>query len=152
MLSPLMPSWERLHPARVRGVAYVASTLAVAVPFLVDVLLSPAVSAPHSPAPLSMVAVNAGVDTALVVAAMAILGRFYGLGLGAVLVVANIALQSWQFTAGFALRRYAADVAPLVPGQDHVALIAVLLGLCSLFAWSWTGGQGFAQSLRGSRL
>jgi hypothetical protein len=136
----------------VRGVAYVASTLAVAVPFLVGVLLSPAVSAPHSPAPLSMVAVNAGVDTALVVAAMAILGRFYGLGLGAVLVVANIALQSWQFTAGFALRRYAADVASLVPGQDHVALIAVLLGLCSLFAWSWTGGQGFAQSLRGSRL
>ena len=81
MLAPLMPTWERLNLARVRWRALAAGTGVLMLPFLLDLLLT--IPGSHgAQSLLRLAACNGLVDASLIMLGIALLGRFYGLGLG----------------------------------------------------------------------
>lgn len=143
LLAPLMSSWERLNPWRMRPRALASAITLLAVPFACGYALSDAVSSPSTISPLSLVIVNAMIDVGLWLLGMALLGTYYGMGLGLVAVILNMACQGKQTMAlHCALRVYPDEVASLLSGQHLLPVITVLLLLAALCLWSWTGGRG----------
>lgn len=145
MLAPLMPTWERLNLARVRWRALAAGTGVLMLPFLLSLLLT--IPSSHGdPANaqslLRLAACNGLVDASLVMLGIALLGRFYGLGLGVGLAVINIASQGMQVGMGLTLRLYPEDIKPPVPGQGIWPAIATVLTVFAVILWAVTGGRG----------
>ena len=145
MLAPLMPTWERLNLARVRWRALAAGTDVLMLPFLLSFLLTIPDShgGPTSvQSLLRLAACNGLVDASLVMLGIALLGRFYGLGLGVGLAVFNIASQGIQIGMGMTLRLYPEDIKPPIPGQGTWPAIAAVLTVFAVLLWTVTGGRG----------
>ena len=145
MLAPLMPTWERLNLARVRWRALAAGTGVLMLPFLFSLLLT--IPSSHgdpttAQSLLRLAACNGLVDASLVMLGIALLGRFYGLGLGVGLAVFNIASQGMQVGMGLTLRLYPEDIKPPVPGQGIWPAIAAVLTVFAVLLWTVTGGRG----------
>ena len=141
MLAPLMPTWERLNLARVRWRALAAGTGMLMLPFLLGLLLT--IPSSHGAQSLLMLAAcNGLVDASLIMLGIALLGRFYGLGLGVGLAVINIASQGAQVGMGMTLRLYPKDIRPPVPGQGAWPTIAAVLTVFAVLLWTVTGGRG----------
>ncbi|AFU71797.1 hypothetical protein BA20089_05405 [Bifidobacterium asteroides DSM 20089] len=141
MLAPLMPTWERLNLARVRWRALAAGTGMLMLPFLLGLLLT--IPSSHgAQSLLRLAACNGLVDASLIMLGIALLGRFYGLGLGVGLAVINIASQGAQVGMGMTLRLYPKDIRPPVPGQGAWPTIAAVLTVFAVLLWTVTGGRG----------
>ena len=141
MLAPLMPTWERLNLARVRWRALAAGTGMLMLPFLLGLLLT--IPSSHgAQSLLRLAACNGLVDASLIMLGIALLGRFYGLGLGVGLAVINIASQGAQVSMGMTLRLYPKDIRPPVPGQGAWPTIAAVLTVFAVLLWTVTGGRG----------
>ena len=141
MLAPLMPTWERLNLARVRWRALAAGTGMLMLPFLLGLLLT--IPSSHgAQSLLRLAACNGLVDASLIMLGIALLGRFYGLGLGVGLAVINIANQGAQVGMGMTLRLYPKDIRPPVPGQGAWPTIAAVLTVFAVLLWTVTGGRG----------
>ena len=140
-----MPTWERLNLARVRWRALAAGTGVLMLPFLFSLLLTiPNFhGGPTSvQSLLRLAACNGLVDASLVMLGIALLGRFYGLGLGVGLAVFNIASQGIQTGMGMTLRLYPEDIKPPIPGQGTWPAIAAVLTVFAVLLWTVTGGRG----------
>ena len=141
MLAPLMPTWERLNLARVRWRALAAGTGMLMLPFLLGLLLT--IPSSHgAQSLLRLAACNGLVDASLIMLGIALLGRFYGLGLGVGLAVFNIASQGIQIGMGMTLRLYPEDIKPPIPGQGTWPAIAAVLTVFAVLLWTVTGGRG----------
>lgn len=144
-LSPLMPSWEECDRRRIRLSSFFISSEFIFIPVAANYLLSWLLSSMNTfrdPVPLSLITTNALIDSSFFILGMAVLGHFYGLGLGLILMISNTVSQNVQIRPGFALRLYPAEFSAYLHGQIFLPEVCIVLLIASIVLWSASGGRG----------
>lgn len=146
--SPLMPFWEGFDRHR----AFVGYAIAAAMSFILPIgsalLAGTAFSTSTTGTIMLITTGNIFIDSTLVFTGMALLGKFYGLGLGALLAVVNLLTQNLQTPTGLAFRLYSSQSATaIMPTTSTVITLAILINLSMICMWSCAGGRGILHRL-----
>lgn len=144
--SSLMPFWERFDHRRSMLGSLIAAAVSIILPVGSAFLAGMSFRAAIRSNMMLVVAGNIFIDATLVIIGLALLGRYYGLGLGVLLAVTNVLTQNVQAPTGFALRLYLPMSATThTPSTSVVMAITAVASIIAVFAWAHTGGQGIIQ-------